>query len=52
LLLITDTVGLAAFRIIGAKVAIVARLDWLWIPLLAALTCAGGGVLRLPQRHL
>lgn len=45
LLLITDTIGLAAFCIIGAKVAIVAQLDWFWIPLLAALTCAGGGVL-------
>ncbi|MEM9257172.1 MAG: ABC transporter substrate-binding protein [Pseudomonadota bacterium] len=45
LLLVIDTVGLAAFCIIGAKVAIVAQLDWFWIPLLAALTCAGGGVL-------
>ena len=45
LLLIIDTIGLAAFCIIGAKVAIVAALDWFWIPFLAALTCAGGGVL-------
>jgi len=44
-LLIIDTIGLAAFCIIGAKVAIVAALDWFWIPCLAALTCAGGGVL-------
>lgn len=44
-LLVIDTVGLAAFCIIGAKVAIVAQLAWFWIPLLAALTCAGGGVL-------
>jgi uncharacterized membrane protein YeiH/ABC-type nitrate/sulfonate/bicarbonate transport system substrate-binding protein len=45
LLLAIDTIGLAAFCIIGAKVAIVAELDWFWIPSLAALTCAGGGVL-------
>jgi uncharacterized membrane protein YeiH len=45
LLLVIDTIGLAAFCIIGAKVAIVAQLDWFWIPCLAALTCAGGGVL-------
>ena len=40
-----DTIGLAAFCIIGAKVAIIANLDWFWIPCLSALTCAGGGVL-------
>lgn len=40
-----DTIGLAAFTIIGAKVAILAQLNWFWIPCLAALTCAGGGVL-------
>ena len=45
MLLIIDTIGLAAFSIIGAKVAIIAELDWFWIPCLAALTCAGGGVL-------
>lgn len=45
LLLVIDTIGLAAFCIIGAKVAILAELTWFWIPLLAALTCAGGGVL-------
>ena len=43
--LVIDAIGLAAFAIIGAKVAIVAQLDWYWIPFLAALTCAGGGVL-------
>ena len=40
-----DTVGLAAFTVIGVKVALVAQLDWFWAPILAALTCAGGGVL-------
>ena len=43
--LVTDTIGLAAFSIIGAKVAILAQLDWFWIPCLAALTCAGGGIM-------
>jgi len=45
LFLAIDTVGLAAFSIIGAKVAILAQLDWFWIPMLAAVTCAGGGVI-------
>ena len=45
LLLIIDTIGLAAFCIIGAKVALLAGLDWFWIPCLAAITCAGGGIM-------
>jgi uncharacterized membrane protein YeiH len=40
-----DTVGVAAFTVIGAKVALAAGLDWFWAPLLAALTCSGGGVI-------
>lgn len=40
-----DTVGLAAFTVIGVKVALVAQLDWFWAPILAAMTCAGGGIL-------
>jgi len=45
ILLITDTIGLAAFTVIGAKVAIIADLEWYWAPVCAALTCAGGGML-------
>lgn len=45
LFLAIDTIGLAAFAIIGAKVAILAQLDWYWIPMLAATSCAGGGVM-------
>lgn len=44
-LFLTDTIGLAAFTIIGASVAIRAELAWFWMPICAALTCAGGGVL-------
>lgn len=40
-----DTVGLATFTVIGAKVALMAHLMWWWIPICAALTCAGGGML-------
>jgi NitT/TauT family transport system substrate-binding protein len=42
---ILDTVGLAAFTVVGAKVALVADLSWYWVPICAALTCAGGGML-------
>ena len=43
-----DALGLAAFTVIGVVVAVEARSDplWLWGPLLAALTGAGGGVIR------
>jgi len=43
-----DAVGLAAFTIIGVIVAVDANIQplWLWGPLLAALTGAGGGILR------
>jgi len=43
-----DAVGLAAFTVIGVVVAIEAREEplWLWGPCLAALTAAGGGILR------
>ena len=45
LLTLCDTVGLATFTIIGAKVALMAHLGWWWMPICAALTCAGGGML-------
>ena len=43
-----DAVGLAAFTIIGVIVAVDANIRplWLWGPILAALTGAGGGILR------
>ncbi|HEU0072303.1 MAG TPA: TRIC cation channel family protein [Alphaproteobacteria bacterium] len=43
-----DTLGLAAFTITGVVVAVATRVEplWLWGPILAALTGAGGGVLR------
>ncbi len=43
-----DAVGLAAFIVTGVRVAVEMRCDplWLWGPLLAILTGAGGGVLR------
>jgi len=42
---VCDTVGVAAFTVIGAKVAIISGLDWFWAPILAALTCSGGSVI-------
>jgi polar amino acid transport system substrate-binding protein len=43
-----DAVGLAAFTVTGVRVAVQMQCDplWLWGPLLAALTGAGGGILR------
>jgi polar amino acid transport system substrate-binding protein len=45
---ISDALGLAAFTVIGVVVAILAKLDplWVWGPFLAFLTGAGGGMLR------
>ncbi len=45
---IFDAIGLATFTIIGVIVAFAQRCEpvWLWAPFLAALTAAGGGVLR------
>lgn len=45
---ISDAVGIAAFTVTGVAVAVSARTEplWLWGPLLAMLTAAGGGMLR------
>src|SRR5690606_26712935 len=45
IMVVFDTIGMAAFTVIGAKVAVLANLDWIWVPICAALTCAGGGML-------
>ncbi|OJX10168.1 MAG: hypothetical protein BGO77_07665 [Caedibacter sp. 37-49] len=52
-----DALGLAAFTVIGTKVAVISKCEplWLWGPLLAAITGAGGGVIRdllRPDRHV
>ncbi|BAT58707.1 putative thiamine biosynthesis protein [Variibacter gotjawalensis] len=41
-----DAVGVATFTVLGTKVAIIAGLPWYWAPFCAALSCAGGGMLR------
>jgi polar amino acid transport system substrate-binding protein len=43
-----DALGLAAFTVIGVVVAVESKANplWLWGPLLAALTGAGGGIIR------
>ena len=43
-----DAIGLAAFTVTGVVVAVAtqSRPLWLWGPILAALTAAGGGILR------
>jgi uncharacterized membrane protein YeiH len=45
ILQLTDTVGLAAFTIIGAKVAILSERHWFWIQICGVISRAGGGVL-------
>ena len=40
-----DSIGLATFTIIGAQVALEAELNWWWMAICAALTCAGGGMM-------
>ena len=43
-----DAIGLAAFTVTGVVVAVATQSKplWLWGPILAALTAAGGGILR------
>jgi polar amino acid transport system substrate-binding protein len=45
---VTDALGLAAFTVVGVAVAVRYGAEplWLWGPLCAALTGAGGGILR------
>jgi len=45
---VTDALGLAAFTVTGVVVAERCSLEplWLWGPIMAALTGAGGGILR------
>lgn len=40
-----DAIGMAAYAMVGAAVAIIADLHWIWVPFCAALSCAGGGML-------
>jgi len=44
-LAVFDTIGLAAFTLVGAKVALLSGLAWYWVPICAAITCAGGGMM-------
>jgi polar amino acid transport system substrate-binding protein len=48
LIQVFDAIGLAAFTVTGVVVAVAtqSRPLWLWGPILAALTAAGGGILR------
>lgn len=41
-----DAIGLAMFTVLGTKVALIAGLPWFWAPFCAALSAAGGGMLR------
>lgn len=45
---VSDAIGLAAFTVTGLAVAISSRAEplWLWGPLLAMLSGAGGGIVR------
>lgn len=44
--LFVDIIGFAVLATAGAMIAIEANLHWLWAPICAALSCAGGGMLR------
>jgi|GEM_PF-1246694 len=46
-----EIVGFTGLATTGACVAAASRLDWYWVPLCAALTCAGGGALRDIAAH-
>lgn len=42
----SDVLGFSCLAVAGAIYAIVADMQWFWVPVLGALTCAGGGALR------
>lgn len=42
---VTDMAGIATYTLVGAAVALQADLAWYWVPVMAAMTNAGGGVL-------
>jgi len=42
----SDVIGFSVLAVVGAQVAIAADMPWFWVPVCAALTCAGGGMLR------
>jgi NitT/TauT family transport system substrate-binding protein len=42
---LVDTIGLATLTVFGANVALAAGLTWYWVPICAAISCAGGGIL-------
>lgn len=44
--LFADIIGFGVLATAGAMIAIVANLHWIWAPICAALSCAGGGMLR------
>ena len=41
-----DIIGFSLLATTGAMVALSSGIDWYWVPVCAALTCAGGGMLR------
>lgn len=44
--LFADIIGFSVLATAGAMIAIISNLPWIWAPICAALSCAGGGMLR------
>jgi uncharacterized membrane protein YeiH/ABC-type nitrate/sulfonate/bicarbonate transport system substrate-binding protein len=42
----TDIIGFSGLATLGAMVSLAAGMAWFWAPICAALSCAGGGMLR------
>ena len=42
----TDIIGFAGLATLGAMLTLAAGRPWFWAPICAALSCAGGGMLR------